>query len=159
MSKADPNHSTEIATGVLQTAHSPLRLVAGNENIAPEPIQWTREKIARTFAPSVNALPFVEQLPDGNVISWQRNYWIDQPTTNSTADFQRGKAYAALTVDALQADGCGPLILEHVFASIVADAVARRAKGGRYSRRQLTPAADGFLHGLARYVTSTTRAA
>src|SRR5688500_15634918 len=119
MSKADPNHSTEIATGVLQAAHSPLRLVPGDENVAPEPIQWTRGRNARRVAPSVNALPFVEQLPDGNVISWQRNYWIDQPTTNSTADFQRGKAYAALTVDAPQADGCGSLILERVFASIV----------------------------------------
>jgi hypothetical protein len=155
MSKADPINSTKLPTGVLGTGR--LRLIAGNENVAPKPIEWTREKFARTFAPSVNALPFVEQLPDGNVISWHRNYWIDQPTGNGGNDHKRGLAYAALTVDALQADGCGPLILEHVLSAIVTDAAARRIKGGRGSRRALTAAGEGFVAGLAQYVVSTTR--
>ena len=62
------------------------------------------------------------------------------PTGNGRDDFKRGKEYAALTIEVMTADGCA-WYLEKIIEAIVADAVWRKAKGGRTAalyRRLLT---------------------
>jgi hypothetical protein len=44
------------------------------------------------------------------------------------------------------------LRIETAFKSIIEEAMRRRAKGGKNSRTPWTPASDGFLFGMARYV-------
>jgi hypothetical protein len=44
--------------------------------------------------------------------------------------------------------------IETAFKSIIEEAMHRRAKGGRNSRTPWTPASDGFLVGIARYVAT-----
>jgi hypothetical protein len=39
---------------------------------------------------------------DGRTDLEKRNYWIDEPTDDRLADYQRGKDYARMTIDAIQ---------------------------------------------------------
>jgi hypothetical protein len=118
---------------------------------------WTEEEIRRIFHPSVNRLPFVARLDDGEGAS-SFNYWSVQPSGDGHADFQCGKEYAALTIEAIYADGCGSLALEFIFEALVDDAIARRAKGGRYSRTNILAVGDGFLSGLSRFICAAVTA-
>jgi hypothetical protein len=65
-------------------------------------------------------------------------YWNDTPSGNGHADF---------------ADGCGPHYLQCIIEAMIHDAVVRRAKGGKRSRR-LPPAVDGFLFELSQQLCS-----
>lgn len=108
---------------------------------------WTPEKLRRTLGPSVMRLPFIT-MKGGHPRAGATAYWNDVPTKNGRDDFKRGKEYAALTIEAMTADGCA-WYLEKIIEAIVADAVSRKAKGGKHSRT-LPPAVDGFIHELSR---------
>jgi hypothetical protein len=92
---------------------------------------WTPEKVRKVFGPSIKQLPFVT-MTDGSPCANAASYWNDVPTNDSRADFKRGKEYGALTIEALAFDRCGPRYLEHIIEAIICDAVARKAKGGKY---------------------------
>jgi hypothetical protein len=114
---------------------------------------WTAERMRRACAPSVKLLPFVQLRSDGNPYAPAVSNWNVTSSENPREDFKRGKAYAAMTIQALKADDCSSRELERIFEAIVADAVARRRKGGKGSRRILSPVADGFIHQLSRAIT------
>jgi hypothetical protein len=128
-----------------------------NEREQPDERVWTEEEIRRIFHPSINRLPFVAQLDDGEGAS-SFNYWSVEPSDNGHADFVRGKEYAALTIDAIYADGCGSRALEFIFEALVEDAIARRAKGGRYSRTNILSVGGGFLSGLSHFICAAVAA-
>ncbi len=113
---------------------------------------WTPEKLRRTIGPSLMRLPFI-MMKGGSRRAGARSYWNDVPTGNGRDDFKRGKEYAALTIEAMTADGCA-WYLEKIIEGIVADAVSRKAKGGKHSRT-LPPAVDGFIHELSRQFCAT----
>jgi hypothetical protein len=111
-------------------------------------------------------LPFVDPpMPhgaDGRCRSPQ-NCWNDIPTDDSQSDFDRGQRYAKMTVAAMEehseaygghklARSISATDLEHIIESMIRDGIARREKGGRYSRSTLTSAMQGFLSELSRYV-------
>jgi hypothetical protein len=112
----------------------------------------TAEKTRRRVGPSLARLPFVTT-KGGSPRADVKRYWKDVPTGNGRADFKRGKKYAALTIEAMTADGCA-WYLERIIEAIVLDAVARKAKGGRHSRA-LPPAVDGFIHELSHRLCAT----
>jgi hypothetical protein len=114
--------------------------------------RWTPEKLRRIVGPSLKRLPFVSKKA-GSSRAGVKRYWNDAPTGDGRADFKRGKKHAALTVEAMTGDGCA-WYLERIIEAIVLDAVARKAKGGRYSR-SLPPAVDGFIHELSRRICAT----
>ena len=110
------------------------------------------EKTRRMGGRSLTRLPFVST-KGGSPRAGVKRYWKDVPTGNGREDFKRGKKYAALTIEAMTADGCA-WYLERIIEAIVLDAVARKAKGGRHSRT-LPPAVDGFIHELSRRLGAT----
>ena len=112
----------------------------------------TPEKLSRTLGPSVMRLPFIT-MKGGSPRAGATGYWNDVPTGNGRDDFKRGKEYAALTIEVMTADGCA-WYLEKIIEAIVADAVSRKAKGGKHSRT-LPPAVDGFIHELSRQFCAT----
>jgi hypothetical protein len=118
------------------------------QNVSGGGVHWTLEDACRIFGPSVKELPFVTMATDGNPFANAANYWNDVPTENSHADFQRGKTYAALTIKAIANDGCGSNYLKDIIEAIAADAIARQARGGKYSR-SLPPAVGGFFSELS----------
>jgi hypothetical protein len=115
-------------------------------------------RVCQTFEPHVKALPFVA-MPDGEpelTIAAPLSYWSPAPG----ATHQDGRTFARLAVSAVLADAdayrgqpCGRR-LEQIIEGIVADAVARRLKGGKGSRVVLTPCADGFLRELSAVLMS-----
>jgi hypothetical protein len=113
----------------------------------------TAEKLRRTFGPSGKRLPFVT-MKGGNPSASVTSYWNDAPTENGRDDFKRGKKYAALTIEAMTADGCASWYVEKIIQAIVADAASRKADGGKHSRT-LPPSANGFIHELSRQFCAT----
>jgi hypothetical protein len=66
------------------------------------------------------------------------------------SDFKRGWMCAAAMIE-------HPQLAERIeiaFKSIIEEAMSRRAKGGKNSRKSWTPASDGFLLGIAKYVAT-----
>ncbi len=125
---------------------------AAPASIRPVAAYWTPDDIRRLCGPSIKLLPFVT-MKDGNPIAGATSYWNDIPTGNGHADFKRGNSYALLTMQAIIADGCGPHYLQCIIEAMIHDAVVRRAKGRKRSRR-LPPAVDGFLFELSRQLCS-----
>ena len=112
---------------------------------------WTLERLRRNFGPSLNQLPFVETTNDGSVTKMARNYWIDR----GKESYQEGRNRADQTIAAIYADyGGGGHKLQRIFEGIVSDTIARRARGGRGSRR-MSATADGFLDGLSRFICAS----
>jgi hypothetical protein len=66
------------------------------------------------------------------------------------SDFRRGWMCAAAMIEHAQLAER----VEAAFESIIKEAMSRRAKGGKNSRQPRTPASDGFLLGIARYVAT-----
>jgi hypothetical protein len=108
-------------------------------------------------------LPFVDPPPprraDGRIPP--QNCWNDIPTDDHKSDFARGGRYAKMTIAAIQAHsenyGGHKLALsicatdlDHIIESMIQQGIARREKGGRYSRSTLTPAMSGFLFEITR---------
>ncbi len=140
-----------IQAGERFTAHRPTTTVVTAGVIRPDfgAAYWTPEKLRRMFGLSVKRLPFVTMKG-----ARAASYWNDAPTGNGRDDFKRGKKYAALTIEAMTADGCASWYLEKIIQAIVADAVSRKVKGGKHSRT-LPPAVDGFIHELSRQFCAT----
>ena len=112
---------------------------------------WTLERLRRNFGPSLNELPFVELANDGSVTKMARNYWIDM----GKESYQEGRDRADLTIAAIYADyGGGGYKLQRIFEGIIRNTIARRARGGRGSRR-MSATADGFLDGLSRFICAS----
>jgi hypothetical protein len=106
-------------------------------------------------------LPFVVMREGANPCENAINYWCDEPTKHGGVDHKRGRLYAQLTVKAIKTSAgevtagrrtAAPHYLERIFAAIVDDAIERRRKGGKGSRRNITATADGFLRELALYI-------
>jgi len=102
----------------------------------------------RHHAPSIKKLPFVVA-HDERLTMPAMNYWNDEPSGIPAHDWKRGKDFARLTIEAMIADGCSAHYLERIFEAIVTDAVRRRRKGGKGSRRR-SMVVDGFLFELSR---------
>jgi hypothetical protein len=52
-----------------------------------------------------SCLPFVGPPggpPDGRTGLGRQNFWIDEPTDDSRADYQRGQRYGRMTIEAIQ---------------------------------------------------------
>jgi hypothetical protein len=135
-------------------AHRPTKTGGSASIIRPDfrPARPTPRALRRKLGPSLKRLPFVT-IKQGGPRAGVKRYWNDVPTGNGRDDFKRGKKYAALTIDAMTEDGC-TWYLERILEAIVADAVSRRAKGGKHSRT-LPPAVDGFIHELSRRFGAT----
>jgi hypothetical protein len=134
-----------------RSAHQPATIApATDEDTDGEAPAWTPEQIRRIFAPSVRALPFVS-LSDENPFGPPLSYWNDVPTEDFRTDFKRGRHYADMTISAIDADDCGSFFLGHIIGAMVKDAIARKSKGGRYSRT-LPPAVSGFFYQLTHRV-------
>src|SRR6476660_2877896 len=113
----------------------------------------------------LSRLPFVgPPCPrDGRADFKKRNYWIDEPTNDRLADYQRGRHYARMTIEAIQErsaehDGhklalsiCA-IDLGHIIEGMIRDGIARQKRGGKYSRSACTSTMDGFLSELTRYI-------
>ena len=148
------------ATNVIQAgerfmAYRPTTTVVTANVIRPdfEAAYWAPDKLRRRLGPSLKRLPFVT-IKGGGPSASVANYWNDAPTKNGRDDYKRGKKYAVLTIKAMTADGCASWYLEKIIQAIVADAVSRKAKGGKHSRT-LPPAANGFIHELSRLFCAT----
>jgi len=161
--------------GALRTGELPSSVIhAGERFMAPRPMpsqasttgmtasvirpdfkndRCPAEKVRRRVGPSVKRLPFVT-VKGGSRRARAVSYWNDVPTRNGRDDFKRGKKYAALTIEAMTADGCASWYLEKIIEAIVADAVSRKVRGGKHSRT-LPPAVDGFIHELSRKFCAT----
>lgn len=98
----------------------------------------------------LKTLPFVST-------EWRNDYWpecmwVDVPTDNYPADRKRGEHFAKLTIKAVSTGHyADSRALEMIFDAIVNDAIRRRAKGGKGSRR-LPGAVHGYLEGLAKFI-------
>jgi hypothetical protein len=66
------------------------------------------------------------------------------------SDFRRGAMCAAAMIEHPQFAER----IEAAFKYIIEEAMRRRAKGGKNSRKPWTPASDGFLFGITRYVAT-----
>jgi hypothetical protein len=64
-------------------------------------------------------------------------------------DFMRGRKLAKALIN--KADSAA---LEHIFQALVFEAMQRAKRGGKRSRRPWTPANDGFLQAISRYVAN-----
>lgn len=119
------------------------------------------------FPRHLDDLPFVDPAPplrsDGRGWRGSRNCWNVVPTDNGRDDFARGRHYAKMTIAAMQAHSANygghklarsisAIDLERIIESMIRDGIARRAKGGQYSRTPVTSAMNGFLSELARYI-------
>jgi hypothetical protein len=121
----------------------------------PDDSRWTTDELRAMFAPSVKTLPFVSA--EWHNEYWPESMWIDVPTDNYPADHKRGKHFAGLTIGALMADQCkSGRALELIFEAIVNDAIRRRARGGK-GARSLPGAVQGYLDGLASFITGQCR--
>jgi hypothetical protein len=116
----------------------------------------------------LDGAPFVDPPPPrrANGRLGKRNCWVDMPTENGHEDHARGRAYAKTMLSVMQAytNACRgsryeklsmtitARALESVLDSMVTDAVNRQKKGGKYSRRIITPAMNGFLSELTRHI-------
>ena len=112
--------------------------------------QWNRRFVL------IEQLPFVgpEGPPDGRSGVPTRNYWTDEPTGDSVADCQRGRRYAQMTIAMIterRSILCA-IDFEHIIEGMIRQGIARREKGGRYSRAATPPAMRGFLFELSRYI-------
>jgi hypothetical protein len=97
-------------------------------------------------------LPFIGPCPEGR-LGWQRrNYWVDEPTEDG-ADHARGRRYALMFLDLRSADSAVTArSFELIIQSMIRQGIARRKKGGRYSRSVATPSMEGFLFEIGRFL-------
>jgi len=129
--------------------------------------KWTAEEVRAFYCPAMKGLPFVAPKElGGNVCAGIGSYhwWSDEPTELSHGDHHRGRVYAWLLVRAIEEDRPlqnpqasrdffgTPRFLEMIFATMIEDAVRRRLKGGKNSRKPLTPTMDGFLRELSLHI-------
>jgi hypothetical protein len=110
----------------------------------------------------LEGMPFVDPRPP--IESRRRwNCWNDVPTDSGCDDYQRGRRYGRLVLDAMldRADTYNDhklalsicaIDLEHIIESMIRDGVARSSKGGKHSRTPVTSAMRGFLTELARHI-------
>ena len=137
-------------------------VIAAAERFARKPLPpidplWTRtpDETRALFAPSVKALPFVSR--EWRNDYWPESMWVDVPTDDYRADYERGKHFAALTLGALIADQPNhSRVLAVIFEAMVDDAIKRRAKGGKGSRT-MPGAVRGYLEGLADFIVGQCR--
>jgi hypothetical protein len=118
---------------------------------------WTRtpDETRAMVAPSVKSLPFVSA--EWHNDYWPESMWVDLPTDDWRADRERGKHFAKLTIAALIADRPNHgRVLGVIFEAMVSDAIRRRVKGGKGSRKMLG-AVDGYLEELADFIVGQCR--
>jgi hypothetical protein len=91
------------------------------------------------------------------------NCWNDVPTDDGLDDFQRGKRYGQMVLNAIEARSeaynghklalsITAIDLGHIIESMIRDGIARRMKGGRHSRTPVTSTMRGFLFELTRHI-------
>jgi hypothetical protein len=110
----------------------------------------------------LEGLPFVgPKPPEDSRCTW--NCWNDVPTDSGGDDFERGRRYGRMVLDAITARNeaynhhklalsiCA-IDLEHILVSMIRDGVARALKGGKYSRTPVTSTMKGFLWALTRHI-------
>jgi hypothetical protein len=139
-----------IAPRPITTTAAPARVLRPNFKAN----DWTMERPLHTYLPFFDSLPFIK-MKAGSRRTRATSFWTDAPTGNGRADFKRGRAYAALTIAAMTADGRTSCYLERIIEAIVIDAAFRKTKGGKYSRA-LPPAVEGFIHELTRQIYAKT---
>jgi hypothetical protein len=117
------------------------------DRFTKKPVPAVDPLVAWTETP-LKTLPFVSTEWENEY--WPKCMWVDVPTDNYPADRERGKHFAELTISAIDRRS-DARALELIFEAIVNDAIRRRAKGGKGSRR-LPGAVVGFIEGLAKFI-------
>ena len=113
----------------------------------------------------LEGLPFVDPEPPGFPHTRRKwNCWNDVPTDDGLNDFQRGKRYGQMVLNAMEARSEHKLALSiaaidlgHIIESMIRDGITRRMKGGRHSRTPVTSAMSGFLSELTRHIAGIDR--
>jgi hypothetical protein len=102
--------------------------------------------------PEIMQLPFVTRI-EGRDGEFNINFWNVQ-SSDGIDDIKRGRKYAKLTIAALGNAKYASVYraLEMMFEAIVTDAIARRAKGGKGSRTNITSVGNGFLSELSKFI-------
>jgi len=112
----------------------------------------------------LEGLPFVDPMPPRFPRTRREwNCWNDVPTDYGVDDFQRGKRYGQMVLDAMEARSeaydehklalsIAAIDLGHIIESMIRDGIARRMKGGRHSRTPVTSAMRGFIFELTRHI-------
>jgi hypothetical protein len=118
-----------------------------------DPLWTTTPDEARALLiPTVKTLPFVSK--EWKNEYWPKSMWADVPTDDFRGDRARGRHFAKLTLGAIMADRpAHDRALAVIFEHMVEDAIKRRAKGGKGSRR-LSGTVHGFLEVLAEFITA-----
>jgi hypothetical protein len=109
-------------------------------------------------APHAMSLP-IASVKRKNEYGWPQSFWTDTPTGDVLADRKRGEQYAMGALGAILTDGrhIGGRVLAVIFEDIILDAVKRRAKGGKGSRK-LPAAGRAFVQVLGDFITTKRHA-
>jgi hypothetical protein len=119
---------------------------------------YTEEDSRAIYCPEIKLLPFVILKEDENPCRPAECYWCDEPSGEGHVDYKRGRAYAQLTIKAIQRDRpryrpyAAPHYLQSIFEAMVNDALERRRRGGKGSRTTITSAMSGFLQELSDHI-------